>query len=257
MVMIAKSCEPRWRGRLAWCGRARLSVLVLVAPVVSVALVALGGIGLSDAAFATTMALPGGNLVAMPVLSVREARYQTTARQQFDFSCGSAALATLLSHHYGTPVSEREVFEAMYQRGDQAKIRAEGFSLLDMKRYLEGRGFAADGFVQPLAQLAGAGLPAIVLIRENGYRHFVVIKGLRDGRVLLGDPSAGLRVVTRAHFEEVWVHRLLFVIHNRRGTARFNAAEDWRLAPRAPLHAGLINDGLMRAVVPKHGPGDF
>ncbi len=35
------------------------------------------------------------------VVSVKEARFTTTQRQQFDFSCGSAAVATLLTHHYG------------------------------------------------------------------------------------------------------------------------------------------------------------
>jgi len=229
-------------------------------PMLRGALAVLAGLaGLVHAAAAGTLSLPGGNAVtvSVPVVSVREARFLTTTHQQFDFSCGSAALATLLSHHYGTPVSEREVFEAMFAQGDPNKIRAEGFSLLDMKRYLEARGFAADGFVQPLAQLAGAGMPAIVLIRENGYRHFVVVKGVRDGRVLIGDPSTGLRVVAQRQFEEAWVNRLLFVIHNRRGEARFNLDRDWRLAPRAPLQAGLAHDGLMQVVMPKHGPGDF
>ena len=88
------------------------------------------------------------------VVSVKEARFTTTQRQQFDFSCGSAAVATLLTHHYGKPTDERAVFTQMFERGDQAKIRKEGFSMLDMKRYLESRGLRADGFQLPVDRLA-------------------------------------------------------------------------------------------------------
>ena len=82
-----------------------------------------------------------GGRFTVKVTSLKEARFKATTRQQFDFSCGSAALATLLTHHYARPVSEQTVFEAMYALGDQAKIRREGFSLLDMKNYLKAQGF--------------------------------------------------------------------------------------------------------------------
>ncbi len=93
----------------------------------------------------------GGKSYNVPVTSLREARYRSTIRQQFDFSCGSAAVATLLTYQYGYPVTEQTVFANMYVNGDQAKIRAEGFSLLDMKRFLESRGFLADGYELPLS----------------------------------------------------------------------------------------------------------
>src|SRR4051812_42287500 len=109
------------------------------------------------------------------IVSLKEARFATTLRQQYDFSCGSAALATLLSFHYGQPVAEREVFARMFETGDRAKIRKEGFSMLDMKRYLASRGLSADGFEQPVERLVQERLPAIVLLSERGYKHFVVI----------------------------------------------------------------------------------
>lgn len=199
----------------------------------------------------------GAGDVVMPVTSMRQARLAGTVLQQYDFSCGSAAVATLLSHHYGVAVSESTVFEAMFRQGDQQKIRREGFSLLDMKRYLKSQGFEADGFEQPLDKLLEARLPAIVLVNENGYRHFVVVKGLRDDRVLIGDPANGTRAVPRAGFEALWQGRLLFVIHNRTEQARFNLAADWRPAPRAPLAAGVNRDGLAGVTLPARGPGDF
>ena len=199
----------------------------------------------------------GGHSVRLPITSMQQAKTGRTVLQQFDFSCGSAAIATLLSHQYGHPTSEQEVLREMYAHGDHAKIQKEGFSMLDMKRFLEGRGFAADGFQQSLDKLAEAKLPAIVLINEEGYHHFVVIKGLQNGMVLLGDPARGARVLSREQFETVWVGGLLFVIHNHVDQARFNLAADWRSAPRAPLARGIPLDGVAGSGIPKHGPGDF
>ena len=211
------------------------------------------------AAAAQTVELPnmGGSDVRLPVRSWRQARLAGTLLQQYDFSCGSAAVATLLTHHYGQAVDEQTVFQAMYLAGDRDKIRREGFSLLDMKRFLASRGFTADGFEQPLDKLAEARVPAIALIDDGGYHHFVVIKGLRDGRVLIGDPAKGTRAMPRRDFEARWKNGLLFVIHNRMESARFNQAVDWRGAPQAPLASGVGRDGLAGITLPKLGPGDF
>lgn len=194
---------------------------------------------------------------SVPVVSMKESRFHSTLRQQYDFSCGSAAVATLLTHQYGIPVNEATVFQAMYAHGDQAKIRREGFSLLDIKRYLASYGLIADGFMLSLDKLAEAGLPAIVLVNEKGYHHFVVVKGIRDNRVLIGDPATGTRAVDRASFEASWVNRILFVVHNRKEMARFNLQADWNAAPRAPLAASVPREGLGGIVLPKFGANDF
>ncbi len=200
---------------------------------------------------------PYGGSYTLRITSLKEARFRTTVPQRYDFSCGSAATATLLSYQYGVPVNEEQVFVKMYTNGDQAKIRKEGFSMLDMRRYLQSRGFEADGFELPLDKLSEEGVPAIVLLNDRGYRHFVVVKGLRNGRVLLGDPARGTRAMSRARFEALWDNRVLFVIHNRREIARFNQARDWRTAPPAPMDLGIQRDGLRNVAMPRRGPGDI
>lgn len=214
--------------------------------------------GIVDAC-ADTIRIPGdqGNTYNVPVTSLREARFRTTVRQKYDFSCGSAAVATLLTYQYNYPMTEETVFANMYVNGDQAKIRTEGFSLLDMKRFLESRGFEADGYELPLSKLEETKIPAIVLVVENGYHHFVVVKGVMGNRVLIGDPALGTRALERDHFEQIWDSHLLFVIHNRVESARFNLAADWRVAPSGPYWMGVNRDSLFFTVMPKHGPSDF
>jgi len=202
------------------------------------------------------MPIQSGGAFSVPVNSMRDVRFINTLRQKYDFSCGSAALATLLTHHYSYSISEQDVFQEMYERGDKAKIRREGFSLLDMKAYLDARGFQADGFVADIEQLRVAGIPAIALVKENGYFHFVVVKGLREGRILIGDPSSGTRAMPQSQFKEMWVNRILFVIRNKTELAKFNADADWRVSPSGPMADGVYR-GAAESMLPKRGPADF
>lgn len=217
----------------------------------------LAGMLLAAQAVAAELPNVGGASYSVRVTSLKEARFQTTVRQQYDFSCGSAAVATLLSYHYNYPVTEQQAFREMFLHGDQARIRQQGFSLLDIKRFLAAHGFMADGFQQPLEKLAQARFPAIVLVMEKGYRHFVVIKGLDGQRVLVGDPSGGTRAMARSSFDAMWQNRLLFVIHGRAGKPAFNDARDWRVAPRAVPGDAIERDSLWRITMPKLDSGDF
>ncbi len=223
-----------------------------------IGMAALLGVLLAHApAGALELPMVQGARLQLPATSLKQIRYRSTLRQQYDFSCGSAALATLLTYHYGYPVSEQAVFEQMYLHGDQSRIRREGFSMLDMQRFLGAHGFKADGFQLPLEKLTEARLPAIVLIADKGYQHFVVIKGVQGGRVLIGDPSRGLRALSTAAFEAAWVGKLLFVVHGYPGSAAFNAVAEWRAAPAAPMASVLNRDALAPLTLSKLGPGDF
>jgi uncharacterized protein len=222
----------------------------------SVVSTALLGAGTAVAGQAEIFGAAGGPM-SIRMTSLKEMRFKQTVHQQEDFSCGSAAVATLLTYHYEHPISEREVLDAMYAKGDQAKIRREGFSLLDMKNFLESRGFKADGFQVPLDMLAQKETPAIALIRENGYNHFVVVKGIRGKDVLLGDPALGTRVISREIFEAQWLNKIVFVIHNRPDLAQFNAKNDWAIRPGAPASDAVSRDSLANITVLRMGPNDF
>jgi len=200
-------------------------------------------LGPPPAASAQVSVIDGGIRFAVPVRSLRDIPFRTTVRQQYDYSCGSAALATLLHYHYDLPLTEGQVFQAMYAVGDQAKIRQVGFSLLDMKRYLETLGYRSDGFRATLDDLERAHAPAISVVKVGAYRHFVVIKGVRGDRVLVGDPALGLRTYSRAEFGAMW-NGVIFAIHGASGSAAYNRDDEWRPWAKAPLGQALTDDSL-------------
>lgn len=214
---------------------------------------------LAPPAWAGSALVPGvdGGSFNVRVQSLKERQFRQTVRQELDFSCGSAALSTLLTYHYGDPVDEPTIFKAMWENGDHQKIRREGFSLLDLKHFLQSRGYSADGYVAPLSRLASVGIPAIVLIRENGYNHFVVVKGIRDGLVAVGDPSLGGHIYPLPEFEKMLASRILFVINGLDRKAVFNAARDWRVKEKAPLSLASGPDGLANATLLRRQPGDY
>jgi predicted double-glycine peptidase len=204
-----------------------------------------------------TITPEAGVSASIPVRSIKELKYRAVVQQQFDFSCGSAAVATLLTYHYGASVGEKEVFLAMYQKGNRAAIHREGFSMLDMKQYLDERGYRADGLYASLDDLMRVGIPAIVLIEVNGYRHFVVVKGIHNNEVMVGDPAAGLKLYRRADFEKLWTNGILFVVRSRPDIGRKHFNAEWSNIARAPLGHALSPNALANITLLRPTLNDF
>ncbi|MDB5447143.1 MAG: hypothetical protein JWQ97_2460 [Phenylobacterium sp.] len=170
------------------------------------------------------------------VMTWRDIPFRTVVRQQHDYSCGSAALATLLTYSYGIRTTEADTFTAMYAKGDQPKIRKVGFSMLDMKRYAEAHGLRAQGFRLSLDEVARSKVPVIALINLGAYRHFVVIKGVEGDNVLIGDPALGLKVVPRVVFGQMWNGVALQIETPEASSApTFNRVTEWSPWSRAPV----------------------
>ncbi|WP_299391719.1 C39 family peptidase [Pelagibius sp.] len=199
----------------------------------------------------------GGMAFNLKVKSVKERKWESVVRQERDFSCGSAAVATLLTYHYDRPTEEVEVFEAMFAVGDRQKIMAQGFSLLDMKRFLDARGFTADGFRVSMDKLAEVGVPAIVLLDIRGYKHFVVVKGVTPHHVLVGDPSRGIQRYKRSDFEKLLANDIVFVVRTQveLAKANFNLEDEWSAHPQAPLGPAVSSSNLANITIYLPGTG--
>lgn len=177
--------------------------------------------------------------------SLQEKGWDRVIKQEYDFSCGSAAVATLLTYHYQRNTTEAEVFETMIRAGDAEKIQRHGFSMLDMKRYLDGSGLNADGFRISLDDFIRIGIPAITMVNTGGYKHFVVVKGIDDDNILVGDPAAGTLVVPREQFEQLWSGMVLGArAEIEVARQHFNHDQDWAVRPESPLSRGVNRSSL-------------
>ena len=153
-----------------------------------------------------------GSALAEPraVRSVLEIRQDNVVMQEWDLSCGAATLTTLLNYQHGDLVTEREVATALMNRDIYIKnpilvqIR-QGFSLFDLKRYVDARGYNGIGLGKLTLDDLVRRAPVIVPINISGYNHFVIFRGQMGNRVLLADPAWGNRTMTVDEFEEAWI----------------------------------------------------
>jgi uncharacterized protein len=158
------------------------------------------------------------------VQSFKSLRDHGIVKQQHDYSCGAASLATLLTYGLDDPVGEAEILERVIARlvGEQeAELKAKGVSLLDLKAVTEDRGHRASGFRLELAQLGRIARPVMVFIRPFGYEHFAVLRGIRNGTVHLADPSLGHWRMPLSKFAAMWAddsgRGVIFIVERRDG----------------------------------------
>ncbi len=140
-------------------------------------------------------------------------QFRGVVRQAYDYSCGSAALTTLLNGYLGQDKDERSVMDGLLKYGEYDRIvQRRSFSLLDMKRYVNAIGFNSNGYRGTFNDLVALDKPAIVPIAYAGFKHFVVYKAYKNGHVFVADPALGNISFTASHFQEVWDNDIMFII---------------------------------------------
>lgn len=93
-------------------------------------------------------------------------------------------------------------------------------------------------------------MPGIALIAIKNYRHFVVVKGVRNGEVLIGDPSLGLVIIPRSEFEAAW-NGIYFVLTDEQDRARrsFDSDRQWASFSRAPVGSSMAEPVSLQALM--------
>jgi uncharacterized protein len=135
-------------------------------------------------------------------------------KQEFDYSCGSAALATLLRYYLGEQLTERQIIHGLLRYGNSEQIaERRAFSLLDMKKFVTVLGYKGVGYKAEIIDLEELESPCVLPIKLFGYRHFTVFKGIYKGHVFLADPFKGHSSYTIPEFKKLWYQNVIFVVY--------------------------------------------
>ena len=159
--------------------------------------------------------------------TVMELRHLHVIKQELDYSCGAAALATLMRNYFGEDTSEKEILALLdirikdLPKKEKKRKKENGFSLLDLKAVANLKGYQAAGFRLTLDQLRKLNTPVIVFVKPLGYHHFAVLRGVVGDRVFLADPTRGNLRLNGARFEEEY-SGIVFVL-GRDGEALIKA----------------------------------
>jgi hypothetical protein len=182
---------------------------------------------------------------AEPVRSLLELRQQHVVLQQWELSCGAAALATILRYQYSVPVTEHSVALGLIDREeyinnpDLVRFR-QGFSLLDMKRYVDGLGYKGVGLGQLTLSDLFARAPIIVPVNLQGFPHFVVFRGGTLKTMLVADPAFGNVTMSADKFLKGWIN------YKDIGHVGFIVTKEGSLVPEGGLSVRELDFVILR-----------
>lgn len=141
---------------------------------------------------------PGIHLRGKPSVNSWKALHDfRIVKQELDYSCGAASLATILNEFYGLSVTEKDILNRM-----GATDRSSFQELADVAPAYRVK---AGGLMLTFEDLKRLKVPVIAYIQYRGDDHFTVIRGVRqDGVVHLADSSWGNRQLTAHQFRRMW-----------------------------------------------------
>ncbi len=194
-----------------------------------------------------------GFQVRQSAKSLRDFQRDNVVIQRMDYSCGSAALATLLRFYFQDDVGEKEILDTIFARlrrseNPQAELKdriENGFSMLDLLNASKDLGYLGAVVRIPIAKLADSQAPVIVRIEKYDYKHFVVFRGIHDDTVYLADPIRGNVRVSIQEFLEQWSGESLFL-----GKTGFGLPKDYPMALRTHGPARPELDVARQALFP-------
>lgn len=168
---------------------------------------------------------------------------EAVLRQRDELTCGPAALATLLTYHFGEHSTEDEI---AILAGTYTEM---GTSMLGLRNACRAKGYEATGYRMTLPQLKAVvndeGLPVIAHYREP-LAHFAVVVAVDEDAVLVSDPASGCVTLPLDDFLRRWSGAVLvvrpkgFVDRERVARRRAAVAERRRSLRDASRQMGVI-----------------
>lgn len=158
--------------------------------------------------------IPGAGVIHLPVTNMIGMHFIHVVRQHTDFSCGAASLATILKYAFGQNVDEDEVINGLFTVSNPIEVKKVGFSMLDLKKYVDKIGLKGEGYIVTPADLEKIHIPVIVLLDLGGYKHFVVLEKTDAKNVYLADPALGNRIMPKAQFFKDW-NKIVFAVFGK------------------------------------------
>lgn len=179
------------------------------------------------------------------VKNARELRNQNVVMQQRDFSCGAAALATIVNYYWKEDVGETAILVAIAVTLSREELQdriKNGLTLADLQRVSSKFGYQAVLGRLSVEKLSETKIPLLVGITVNGYEHFVVVRGADDRYVYIADPTMGNVRTPIAEFERQWQKNLALVVIKRGGSPQLDSPlavrkeeRDWDVPNRSYL----------------------
>ena len=160
-----------------------------------------------------------------PVESYRNFRYKHVQIQDTLSSCGPASLATLMTNFYGKKKTEEDIVEMVKPYLDESIEKLEdgelpegGVSMLDLRKVSKKLGVPTKGYEIPeknLLSIMGDLKTPLLIYLEQPTEHFALTVGGYKGKVIMADPSLGIRIIAQNDLYDKWDGLILAFSPNR------------------------------------------
>lgn len=152
--------------------------------------------------------------IKKPIKSWIEFKNENLTRQEYDYSCGSASLSTILKYYYNLDIGEKEILDDILKskgyditKKEKLEEKDMGLSFLDLANYSKEKGFKAFGLALDLNELKKLKAPVILFVKIRKSEHFTIYKNMDQNYVYLADPSFGNIKVKISKFKEMFYQR--------------------------------------------------
>jgi predicted double-glycine peptidase len=176
-----------------------------------------------------------------------ELKKENIVMQQRDYSCGAAALATIMRYHLKEDVTELglllEVVRMLTPEEMQERIK-NGLSISDLRRLAVRTGHQASIGKVEFKDLREVKVPLVVGLIVNGFDHFAVYRGTDDQYVYLADPARGHVRTPIPEFLKQWQKNTILVVVKKDDAGSDQRSPYMVSAEEASL--GMLNEQFVR-----------
>jgi len=162
---------------------------------------------------------------AINIKPVSEIKMSGIERQTKDYSCGAAALSILLTLYFGDSIEEMDILsDIVYRLNKEQTVESmtKGFSMYDLKMAAERLGYMASGIKLSAKSASKLKGPIIILLKDEGFNHFVILKGITQGRAFITDPAKGHYRIQLYDLLKTWEGESLVVGYDGFGLPSFH-----------------------------------
>jgi len=134
-------------------------------------------------------------------------RFTSVVQQKLDYSCGAAALATILTYSMKRPISEDQILVMLKQHRHLSGLNyleENGISLRELEHIAKTLGYKAGWRKILPIHLSKIAPPLIVFTSPEGQSHFSVLVAIYENNVYLADPTLGNIKMSLQDFIAIW-----------------------------------------------------
>ncbi len=135
-------------------------------------------------------------------------KQENVVMQKYDFSCGVSSLLTLFKYHFGDDtLDERKMLSDFLEsvpEDRKKEIINKGLSIFDLELLSEKLGYKVYAVILKQSSLLKIDRPILVYLEAKDYKHFSVLRGIKNKTVFLADPSTGNTRMSIPVFLKIW-----------------------------------------------------